>query len=96
MKKHLKKITDWRTWLRGIMGAVIGGGANGVTVMVIKPEEFNLQTGWPALWQFTCISALISLALYLKQSPVPPQEIVEATRPPFPSNPPFPPTPPAS
>jgi hypothetical protein len=88
MKKQLKRITDYRTWLRGMIGAIIGGGANGVTVMVIKPEDFNLQTGWPALWQFTLISALISLALYLKTSPVPPQEIVEATRAPFPTTPP--------
>lgn len=65
-------IPPWRTWLRGLIGAIIGGGANAITVMVVEPKSFNLEAGWPALWHFTLISALVSAALFLKQSPVPP------------------------
>ena len=67
-------ITNWRTFFRGFVGAVVGGGANAVTVMVVKPEAFNLTTGWSDLWHFTAISAIVSAALYLKQNPVPPEE----------------------
>lgn len=73
----IKKMTNWRVWLRGAIAAAVGGGANGITVMVIKPEDFNFTVGWSALWQFTAISAVVSLALYLKQSPVPPEVEVE-------------------
>jgi hypothetical protein len=70
---RLNTFTDWRIWLRGAFAAAIGGGAHGFTAMVIKPEEFNFDFGWASLWRFTAISAGLSLALYLKQSPVPPQ-----------------------
>lgn len=69
---------DWRNWVRGLIGAVIGGGANAVTVLIIDPLKFNLQEGWKNLLSFTFISALVSAALYLKQNPVPKEEdIVE-------------------
>jgi hypothetical protein len=73
---QLRKYTDWTTWLRGLAGASVGGGANAVTIMVIKPEDFNFATGWPNLWKFCLVSMLVSLALYLKQSPIP-AEITE-------------------
>lgn len=60
--------------MRGIVGAIVGGGANAITLMVVKPEDFNFAAGWPALWHFALISAVVSAALYLKQHPVPDEE----------------------
>lgn len=65
------KITNWRTWVRGVVGAVIGGAANAVTLMVVKPEDFNFAAGFGNLGHFALISGIVSAALYLKQHPVP-------------------------
>lgn len=78
----LERYADWRTWWRGIIGAAVGGGANAITLMVIKPEHFNFSKGWPDLWHFAVISSVVSGALYLKQHPVPELK----TNPPFPLN----------
>jgi len=80
-----KTITNWRLWIRGLIGAVVGGGANAICVMVVAPDQFNFDTGWEKLWHFTLISAVVSAALYLKQAPVPPEEQeTTATIAPFP------------
>jgi hypothetical protein len=71
MRPTKNHVTDWRTWVRGLSGAAVGGGANAITVMILKPEDFNFGTGWTALWQFAAVSAVVSAALYLKQNPVP-------------------------
>ena len=65
------KITNWRLWLRGLIGAVIGGAANSVTAMTIDPQTFNFAEGLPALGQFVLVSAIVSAALWLKSHPVP-------------------------
>ena len=69
-----KQLFDWRLWMRGLVGAVIGGGANAVTVMIVEPTKFNLDTGLQPLVQFTLVSMLVSGALYIKQSPIPANE----------------------
>lgn len=61
----------WRHWLRGLIGATIGGGANSISAMVIDPEAFNFGAKWKHTIALTVVSALISAALYLKQSPLP-------------------------
>ena len=58
-------------WLKGLVGAVIGGGANGILVMVVDPAAFNLAGQWKSLLLFVFLSAMVSGALYLKQSPLP-------------------------
>ena len=73
--KIVRKITNWRVWWRGLQGAFIGGLGNGITLIAIKPEDFNFTNGWTSLWQFSLISAIISAGLYLKQNPVPPEEV---------------------
>lgn len=89
-----KLVTNWKTFIRGLVGAVVGGGANAICVMVVKPEAFNFAAGWSDLWHFTVISAVVSAALYLKQNPVPPEELEDVdTNPPFKSSPPV--TPPS-
>lgn len=61
----------FRQWLHGLVGTVIGGAANSVSVVIIDPNNFNLTTGWKKLASFAAVSALISAALFLKQSPLP-------------------------
>ena len=61
----------WIHWIRGFVGSVIGGAANSISVVIIDPQNFNLTDGWRKLASFAVVSALISGALFLKQSPLP-------------------------
>lgn len=62
---------DWGMWLKGLIAAAIGGAANAVTVMIVDPVAFNLQDGGKKLAMVALVSAIVSAALYLKQSPLP-------------------------
>ncbi|MBV6342820.1 hypothetical protein [Candidatus Magnetobacterium casense] len=62
---------DWRTWLKGLVSAGIGAAANSVTVMIVAPETFNINEGLPKLGAVAAVSALVAVAGYLKQSPLP-------------------------
>jgi len=76
MTKRIRKFTNWRVWWRGIQGAFIGGVANTVSAMIHDAEKFNFSDGIHPLWQFALTSGIVSAFLYLKQSPVPPEEEV--------------------
>jgi hypothetical protein len=68
-------------WLKGALAAVISGGANGVVTgfaaIGIDPNHFNLAAGLHPTLQLggvsAAISAVLGLALYLRQSPLPPE-----------------------
>lgn len=60
-------------WVHGLLGAAIGGGANAITLMVVEPTKFNLHDGWKSLAMATACSMIVSAALYLKTSPLPPE-----------------------
>lgn len=62
---------DWRTWLKGLLSAIIGGAANSITVMVIDPNQFNFADGLSKLATVAGVSAIVSAAMYLKESPLP-------------------------
>ena len=70
----------WQTWLKGLVAAGIAGAANGVitgfAAVGIDPEHFNLQAGLRSTLTIAgasaLMSAIIAVAAYLKQSPVPP------------------------
>lgn len=64
-------VLDWRNWVRGLYGAVIGSAANAITVMIIAPDKFNLGEQWLSLLNFVLVSSIVSAALYLKQYPLP-------------------------
>ncbi|KKN43600.1 hypothetical protein LCGC14_0701430 [marine sediment metagenome] len=61
----------WQKWFKGLMSAAIGGAANSITVMAIDPTQFNLQDGIKKLGIVALVSSIISVAMYLKSSPVP-------------------------
>jgi len=66
-------------WLKGIVAAAISGGANGIVTgfaaIGIDPEHFNLQAGMSHTLSLgmvsAAISAILGVALYLRQSPIP-------------------------
>jgi len=72
-------MSPWQIWLRGVLAAAIAGGANGVitgfAAVGIDPEHFNLQAGLRSTLAIAGVSALMSaiigVAAYLKQSPLP-------------------------
>jgi hypothetical protein len=68
-----------RIWLKGVAAAAISGGANGIVTgfaaIGIDPSHFNLQEGFHHTLQIggvaAAISAILGVALYLRQSPLP-------------------------
>ena len=60
-----------RTWLHSLIAAAIGGGANAITVVIVDPVNFNFTTGLGKVLSVAGVSALVSVALFLKQSPLP-------------------------
>ena len=60
-------------WLKGAAAAVIGAAANGVLVVVVNPGTFDIfsKAGWKNIATTCGATALVSLAGYLKQSPLP-------------------------
>lgn len=71
IKKRIRQVTDWRTWLRGIIGGAIGGGANSITMMIVDHNQFNFEEGFPSLWKVALVSAVVGAALFLKQNTLP-------------------------
>jgi len=73
--------TQWRAWLHGLIAAVISGGAGGIVnsfaAMGIRPDAFNLTTSIKYTFELAGVSflicALLGLAFFLKQSPLPPE-----------------------
>ena len=67
-------------WLKGLVAAAIAGGANGIVTgfaaIGIDPNHFNLQAGLRHTLTLggvsAAISAILGVALYLRQSPLPP------------------------
>jgi len=61
----------WKNWIYGLVSAIIGGAANSIVVMAIDPLQFNFTDGIGKLGTVAAVSAIISAAMYLKQSPLP-------------------------
>jgi len=70
---------DLRVWLKGIVAAAVSGGANGIVTgfaaIGIDPNHFNLSAGMTHTLTIggasAAISAVLGVALYLRQSPIP-------------------------
>lgn len=59
-------------WLYGLASAAIGAGASGITAGIVAPESFNFSgPGLQKLISLCGVNALVAVALYLKQSPLP-------------------------
>jgi hypothetical protein len=65
----------FRQWLKGLLGAVIGGISTAGTMCFIDPATFNFtHEGWTKVARLLVVSGLVSLFAYLKKSPMPPDE----------------------
>lgn len=64
-----------RTWLKGLLAGVIGGAATSGLAAIADPAHFNLSgDGLVALGKMAAAGAIVALLMYLKQSPLPPEE----------------------
>ena len=66
-------MTTLQKWLNGLIGAIIGAGANAITLLIVDPYKFSpsVNGGWKSLGISTLVSGLVGAALYLKQHPTP-------------------------
>ncbi len=55
-------------WLKGLLAAVIGGASSTFLLFVTAPTELK---DFAVVWKVVLGGALIALAGYLKQSPIP-------------------------
>lgn len=65
-------------WLKGLASAAISGAANGITVLIVAPDTFNLQEGVGRLGSVCVVGAIVGAAMYLKQSPLPVEDAPSA------------------
>lgn len=65
---------NWRTWLKGLLAAAIGGSANSLGAAFVDPVIF---TDMKKLGQIAFMGAAIAVVMYLKKSPVPTEKIDE-------------------
>jgi hypothetical protein len=81
MIQKLRSLDFWG-WFYGLLSAVIGGGASSVTAAiaasVIKPQDFAFAgaDSFKLMGSVFLVNAVISMFLYLKQSPLP--KVVES------------------
>ena len=78
MSKHIK--ITWGRWLYTMLHTIIGGAANSAVAMFVDPAAFNFND-LGKLGQLFAAGAVISLVMFLKQSPLPPAEEVEDSPP---------------
>ncbi len=70
---------SWKVWMKGMVAAAVSGGANGIVTgfaaIGIDPSHFNLEAGLHHTLAIggvsAAISAVLGVALYLRQSPLP-------------------------
>ncbi len=62
----------WQAWLKGIISAAISGVTTAITTVIVAPEQFNATPeGIKKVLIVAGVSATLSVANYLKQSPLP-------------------------
>jgi len=64
-------LTDWRNWLRGLIGAFIQGGATSISTMIVDPQTFNIGDGLGNVMMVSLVSAIVGAALFLQKKPIP-------------------------
>lgn len=62
----------WSVWLKGIVAALVSGAATGIGAMLAVPEA-GLTAKPGAVVKVAAIGAIVGVAGYLRQSPVPPE-----------------------
>lgn len=65
-----EEFTPFQVWKRGLLAAAVTGLSNGVSLVIVD-GMFDLFESWYKLLTATVATTLISVAAYLKQSPLP-------------------------
>ena len=74
MLSELLKKKNWRIWVKGLLSAVISGGATGIAAALSAPQPYGF-------WNLSIVmftAGVAGAALYIKQSPMPEWEDAEA------------------
>lgn len=58
-------------WARGLVGAFIQSAATVVTVMLVDPQTFNIETGLAKVGIVALVSGGLGAALFLSKHPLP-------------------------
>lgn len=62
----------WKTWVHSLVAAAVSAAASGVTLVIVDPASFNFSGGGLKHLAAVCgVQALIAVAAFLKQSPLP-------------------------
>ena len=64
---ELLKKKNWRIWIKGLISAVVSGGATGVAAALSAPQPY----GFKNLFIIMFTAGVAGAALYIKQSPMP-------------------------
>lgn len=64
-----------RKWLRGLIAAGVNSGASAVTVTIVDPHDFNVGDGIGKLGSVVMVSAIVGIALYLKDHALPDEDV---------------------
>lgn len=63
---------SFQTWFHSILAAAISAAASGVTLVIVDPASFNFSSdGLKHLGAVCAVQAIIAVAAFLKQSPLP-------------------------
>ena len=66
-----------KRWVRGLVGAAINSAATAVTIVIVDPVNFNpMGDGLGKVLTVMGVSALFGAALFLKQHPLPEDEVL--------------------
>jgi len=57
---------NWKIWLKGLVAAILGGGAAGATSVIGNGSDFNGK----AVGAAAAVGAITAVLGYLKQSPL--------------------------
>lgn len=61
---------DFPLWLKGLVAALIGGFTDAVTRLIVDPDTFDI-TQWKKVLVSAVVSGVVTVAAYLKASPLP-------------------------
>lgn len=67
---------NWKSWLKGLIAGIVSSVASGIVVVLVDPHTFS---DYDKLIKIGIGLGIWGAAMYLKQSPVPPDVVVETT-----------------
>ncbi len=69
--KFMRAVSSPLVWAKAVLAAGISAGAGGVLMVLKDPQTFNFQAGLTNLLTVAGACALVGVAGFLKDSPIP-------------------------